>query len=161
MADRRVVSAIVGDADLTEARGSFPVSRSSNDEVGEPISRHPIRMWLARALFNTPGRVRWRSRPTTSKTPSSPSPPVPAPSTDRPQSQNRNPLTHKPEGFPMTTALPPGMSTTFLRTDLRRVLRSRRALVFAVIMPAVLYLVFGATQKSSTQSDPETSRSTS
>ncbi|MFZ2239832.1 MAG: ABC transporter permease [Gordonia amarae] len=49
----------------------------------------------------------------------------------------------------MTTTLPLGMSTTFLRTDLRRVLRNRRALVFAVIMPAVLYLVFGATQRSS------------
>lgn len=49
----------------------------------------------------------------------------------------------------MTTTLPLGMSATFLRTDLRRVLRNRRALVFAVIMPAVLYLVFGATQKAS------------
>ncbi len=49
----------------------------------------------------------------------------------------------------MTTTLPLGMSATFLRTDLRRVLRNRRALIFAVIMPAVLYLVFGATQKSS------------
>lgn len=49
----------------------------------------------------------------------------------------------------MTTAVPLGMSTTFLRTDLRRVLRNRRSLMFTVIMPAVLYLVFGATQKSS------------
>ncbi len=36
-----------------------------------------------------------------------------------------------------------------MRTDIRRVLRNRRALVFTVAMPGLLYLVFGATQKSS------------
>ncbi|RPA65319.1 ABC transporter permease [Gordonia oryzae] len=37
----------------------------------------------------------------------------------------------------------------YMRTDIRRVLRNRRALVFTVAMPGLLYLVFGATQKSS------------
>ncbi|MGC4933784.1 ABC transporter permease [Gordonia sp. DT30] len=38
---------------------------------------------------------------------------------------------------------------TYLRTDIRRVLRNRRALIFTVLMPGLLYLVFGATQKNS------------
>ncbi|WLP91721.1 ABC transporter permease [Gordonia sp. NB41Y] len=38
------------------------------------------------------------------------------------------------------------LATTHLRLDLTRVLRNRRALVFTVAMPALLYLVFGATQ---------------
>lgn len=41
------------------------------------------------------------------------------------------------------------VSPTYFRTDLRRVLRNRRALIFTVAMPALLYLVFGATQKTS------------
>ena len=61
----------------------------------------------------------------------------------------QNPLSHNVEGFPHDHHALSGMSATFLRTDLRCVLRNRRALIFAVIMPAVLYLVFGATQKSS------------
>ncbi|AUH67267.1 MULTISPECIES: ABC transporter permease [Gordonia] len=41
------------------------------------------------------------------------------------------------------------VSTVYLRNDIRRVLRNRRAMIFTVAMPALLYLVFGATQKSS------------
>lgn len=40
-------------------------------------------------------------------------------------------------------------SPTYLRTDIRRVLRNRRAMIFTIVMPALLYLVFGATQRSS------------
>ena len=39
-------------------------------------------------------------------------------------------------------------SPTYLRLDIRRVLRNRRAMIFTVAMPALLYLVFGATQKT-------------
>lgn len=53
----------------------------------------------------------------------------------------------------MTTAAPittaPGrgrlLALTYLRLDLKRALRNRRALGFSVVLPAVLYLVFGAT----------------
>lgn len=38
------------------------------------------------------------------------------------------------------------VSTVYLRNDVRRVLRNRRAMIFTVAMPALLYLVFGATQ---------------
>ncbi|EGD53471.1 ABC transporter permease [Gordonia neofelifaecis] len=41
------------------------------------------------------------------------------------------------------------VSTVYLRNDIRRVLRNRRAMIFTVAMPALLYLVFGATQKNS------------
>ena len=40
-------------------------------------------------------------------------------------------------------------SPTYLRLDIRRVMRNRRAMIFTVAMPALLYLVFGATQKTS------------
>ncbi|SIS21537.1 ABC transporter permease [Williamsia sterculiae] len=56
----------------------------------------------------------------------------------------------------MTAALAPasrprsgalgGFSITYLVTDLRRVLRNRRALIFTVIMPTLMYFVFGSTQ---------------
>ncbi|MFT3714573.1 MAG: ABC transporter permease [Gordonia sp. (in: high G+C Gram-positive bacteria)] len=42
-------------------------------------------------------------------------------------------------------------SPTYFRFDLKRVLRNRRALIFTVVMPAVLYLVFGATQSGDTK----------
>ena len=38
------------------------------------------------------------------------------------------------------------LAPTYLRLDVRRVLRNRRAMIFTVAMPALLYLVFGATQ---------------
>ncbi|MFM9376625.1 ABC transporter permease [Gordonia sp. VNK21] len=44
-----------------------------------------------------------------------------------------------------TAALP---ARTYLRLDVRRVLRNRRALLFTVIMPGVMYLIFGATQNT-------------
>ena len=50
----------------------------------------------------------------------------------------------------MTTNTTPatiGVSTVYLRNDLRRVLRNRRSLIFTVAMPGLLYLVFGATQQ--------------
>lgn len=40
-----------------------------------------------------------------------------------------------------------GFSTTYVRHDLRRVLRNRRAMIFTLVMPTVLYIVFGASQK--------------
>ncbi|MGB6125123.1 MAG: ABC transporter permease [Gordonia sp. (in: high G+C Gram-positive bacteria)] len=40
------------------------------------------------------------------------------------------------------------ISTVYLRNDVRRVLRNRRAMILTVGMPALLYLVFGATQSS-------------
>ncbi|MBD1321126.1 ABC transporter permease [Gordonia hankookensis] len=43
----------------------------------------------------------------------------------------------------MTTTF---ISPTYLITDVRRVLRNRRAMIFTVVVPAMLYLVFGATQ---------------
>lgn len=42
-----------------------------------------------------------------------------------------------------------GVAPTYLRLDIRRVLRNRRAMIFTIIMPAALYLVFGATQNHS------------
>lgn len=39
-------------------------------------------------------------------------------------------------------------STVYLRNDIRRVFRNRRAMIFTIAMPALLYLVFGATQNS-------------
>ncbi|GAA2060630.1 ABC transporter permease [Williamsia deligens] len=39
-----------------------------------------------------------------------------------------------------------GFSGTYVRYDLRRVLRNRRAMIFTLVMPTVLYLVFGAAQ---------------
>ncbi|MFT4086645.1 MAG: ABC transporter permease [Gordonia sp. (in: high G+C Gram-positive bacteria)] len=41
-----------------------------------------------------------------------------------------------------------GIAPTYLATDVRRVLRNRRAMIFTVLMPALLYLVFGASQKT-------------
>lgn len=41
-------------------------------------------------------------------------------------------------------------STTYLKLDLGRALRNRRAMIFTIVMPALLYLVFGATQHSDT-----------
>ena len=38
------------------------------------------------------------------------------------------------------------VSPTYLRADIWRVMRNRRAMIFTVAMPAVLFLVFGATQ---------------
>ncbi|MFT4125900.1 MAG: ABC transporter permease [Gordonia sp. (in: high G+C Gram-positive bacteria)] len=58
----------------------------------------------------------------------------------------------------MTTTLPSrsrpvlrdfAPSATYFRVDVRRVLRNRRAMIFTVAMPALLYLVFGATQNRS------------
>ncbi|MGB3699334.1 MAG: ABC transporter permease [Gordonia sp. (in: high G+C Gram-positive bacteria)] len=52
----------------------------------------------------------------------------------------------------MTTALVAHRpSAVYLRNDIRRVLRNRRALIFTVAMPALLYLVFGAAQSGSTK----------
>ncbi|MGW5523553.1 ABC transporter permease [Gordonia sp. NPDC003950] len=45
----------------------------------------------------------------------------------------------------LTSLIP---SATYLRLDIRRVLRNRRAMIFTVAMPALLYLVFGATQNT-------------
>ncbi|GAA4663355.1 ABC transporter permease [Gordonia humi] len=39
-----------------------------------------------------------------------------------------------------------GIAPTYLKLDVRRVLRNRRAMIFTIAMPALLYLVFGATQ---------------
>ncbi|GGF15688.1 ABC transporter permease [Williamsia phyllosphaerae] len=40
-----------------------------------------------------------------------------------------------------------GFSPTYVRIDVRRVLRNRRAMIFTLAMPTLLYVVFGATQK--------------
>ena len=40
-----------------------------------------------------------------------------------------------------------GFSLTYVRIDVRRVLRNRRAMIFTLAMPTLLYIVFGATQK--------------
>ncbi|MGJ0118559.1 ABC transporter permease [Williamsia sp. MIQD14] len=40
-----------------------------------------------------------------------------------------------------------GFSPTYVRLDVRRVLRNRRAMIFTLAMPTLLYIVFGATQK--------------
>ena len=40
-----------------------------------------------------------------------------------------------------------GFSATYVRHDLRRVLRNRRAMIFTLVMPTVLYIVFGASQR--------------
>jgi ABC-2 type transport system permease protein len=48
----------------------------------------------------------------------------------------------------MTTALAasprPRYSTTYLRLEVRRLLRNRRTVVFTVVMPVVFFLIFGA-----------------
>ncbi len=48
--------------------------------------------------------------------------------------------------------MPPmgGFSLSFLRLELRRLLRNKRVLVFAIAMPPVFYLIFGLTQSYST-----------
>lgn len=40
------------------------------------------------------------------------------------------------------------IAPTYLKFDVRRVLRNRRAMIFTIAMPALLYLVFGATQSN-------------
>ncbi|HET7173501.1 MAG TPA: ABC transporter permease [Nocardioidaceae bacterium] len=40
-----------------------------------------------------------------------------------------------------------GFSTTFLRLELRRMLRNRRTVIFTLIMPAVFFLIFGTSAK--------------
>ncbi|MGO3328375.1 ABC transporter permease [Gordonia sp. (in: high G+C Gram-positive bacteria)] len=40
------------------------------------------------------------------------------------------------------------IAPTYLKADVRRVLRNRRAMIFTIAMPALLYLVFGATQSN-------------
>ncbi|WP_299569712.1 ABC transporter permease [uncultured Williamsia sp.] len=50
---------------------------------------------------------------------------------------------------PPVAGLLRGFSTTYVRRDLRRVLRNRRAMIFTLLMPTVLYIVFGASQKFS------------
>ena len=49
----------------------------------------------------------------------------------------------------MTALSGAGIAPTYLKYDVRRVLRNRRAMIFTIAMPALLYLVFGATQKHS------------
>ena len=52
----------------------------------------------------------------------------------------------------MSSTLSAGaVSGVYLRNDVRRVLRNRRAMIFTVAMPALLYLVFGATQSGTTK----------
>ncbi|WP_132992811.1 ABC transporter permease [Gordonia zhaorongruii] len=41
-----------------------------------------------------------------------------------------------------------GVAPAYLRYDVRRVMRNRRAMIFTVAMPALLYAVFGATQNN-------------
>lgn len=43
-----------------------------------------------------------------------------------------------------------GFSAAFLRLEMRRLLRNRRVLLFAIAMPPVFYLIFGLTQSYST-----------
>ncbi|MBA4021429.1 MAG: ABC transporter [Gordonia sp.] len=38
-----------------------------------------------------------------------------------------------------------GFSTTYVRLDLRRVMRNRRAMIFTLAVPTLMYLIFGAT----------------
>lgn len=38
-----------------------------------------------------------------------------------------------------------GFSTTYVRLDLRRVMRNRRAMIFTLAIPTLMYLIFGAT----------------
>ncbi|MDR2280775.1 MAG: ABC transporter permease [Gordonia sp. (in: high G+C Gram-positive bacteria)] len=49
----------------------------------------------------------------------------------------------------MTALSGAGVAPAYLKHDVRRVLRNRRAMIFTIAMPALLYLVFGATQKHS------------
>ncbi|WP_026919511.1 ABC transporter permease [Gordonia shandongensis] len=41
-----------------------------------------------------------------------------------------------------------GVAGVYLRNDVRRIMRNKRAMIFTIAMPALLYLVFGATQPS-------------
>ncbi|MDF0530420.1 ABC transporter permease [Tsukamurella sp. 8F] len=41
-----------------------------------------------------------------------------------------------------------GFSPTYVVTDLRRVLRNRRAVIFTLVMPTLMYVIFGSTQGS-------------
>jgi ABC-2 type transport system permease protein len=43
-----------------------------------------------------------------------------------------------------------GFNLTFLRLEVRRMLRNRRTMIFTVIMPLVFFVVFGLTQKDQT-----------
>jgi len=47
---------------------------------------------------------------------------------------------------PTANVLPRGFSTTYVRLDIRRVLRNRRAMIFTLVMPTLMYVVFGAAQ---------------
>ena len=46
---------------------------------------------------------------------------------------------------PITRSVPPlgGFNLTMLRIELRRILRNRRAVIFTLVMPVVLYLIIG------------------
>ena len=136
---RRVVSAIVDDDEIARLTGRLPGVEIIEYRVAELYLAAPDSDAGSVPAHHHRRTGRWRSRATTSKTRSSPSPQAP-PGPDR----DLKPTEPQREGFPHDHHAPLGMSATFLRTDLRRVLRNRRALIFAVIMPAVLYLVFGA-----------------
>jgi ABC-2 type transport system permease protein len=47
---------------------------------------------------------------------------------------------------PTSNLLPRGFSPTYARLDIRRVLRNRRAMIFTLVMPTLMYVVFGAAQ---------------
>ena len=53
-----------------------------------------------------------------------------------------------------TRSLPPlgGFSLTFLRLELQRLLRNRRAVIFTLIMPSAFFLLFGTDDKYKTMS---------
>lgn len=43
--------------------------------------------------------------------------------------------------------LPRGFSRTYLHLDIRRAVRNRRAMIFTLVMPTLMYVIFGAAQR--------------
>ena len=65
-----------------------------------------------------------------------------------------NPATHRDHRRGIDRRVPPmgGLNSTLLKLEVRRLLRNRRTLVFAVIMPVAFFLIFG-TGKSYSDED--------
>ncbi|WP_018180516.1 ABC transporter permease [Jongsikchunia kroppenstedtii] len=51
-----------------------------------------------------------------------------------------------PAAHSFADCLPRGFSRTYVRLDIRRVARNRRAMIFTLAMPTLMYVVFGASQ---------------
>lgn len=56
------------------------------------------------------------------------------------------PITAERRRGPFTGGPLRGFSPTYVATDIRRVMRNRRAMIFSVALPTLMYVIFGSTQ---------------